>query len=234
MQINSQVFFFIIVFTIGSIIASFLNVVAKSVPIRENWWSRRSCCPYCKQILTPKELIPIFSFVVQLGRCKFCLAKISPLYLLAEIVGGCLFLLPLFIHDATHLEMIHAWIFFALLLTVSLTDLYYQLIPNKILIFFAVILLLTGGSVIVGLIGFSFFYATAILGKYLFKKETIGGGDIKLYFVVGLVLTLQELFLAILISSGAALVFVLLVDKKKTIPFAPFISLGALIAFLFG
>jgi len=234
MQIYSQIFLGIITFLLGSIIASFLNVVAQSVPIGKNWWSRRSRCPHCQTLLTPKELIPIFSFIIQWGRCKSCYTKISSTYFATEVTGGLLFLTPLFLLEAPYTGIIQAWLFFSLLLTVTLTDIYYQLIPNKILISFAIGLFLIGGNVYVALVGFFFFYLLLLLGKCLFKKEIIGGGDIKLYLLIGWVLSLQELFLSIFLSSGLALIYILMTGKNKPIPFAPFIALGAIIAYLTG
>jgi len=219
-------------FILGSIVASFLNVIAKSVPIGKNWYSRRSACPHCQSKLTPRELIPILSFLLQSGRCKSCGVKISSIYFLTEIAGGILFVLPFIFHGFSYSNFIQAWLFFSLLLTVTLTDIYYQLIPNKILIVFGVGLFLTGGNVVSALVGFSFFYGASMLGSFLFKKETIGGGDIKIFLLIGWVLPLQELFFAILIASSIALVYVLSIGKNKAIPFAPFIALGAIIAYL--
>jgi len=221
-------------FILGSSITSFLNVVAKSVPINENWWSRRSACPHCQTILTPLQLIPILSFLAGKGRCKSCHTKISILYPLAEIVGGLLFTLPLIFLSNPYPQLIQTWIFFSLLLTVTLTDLYYRLIPNKILIAFGIPLFLMQPGIANGIAGFLFFYGAALLGKILFKKDTIGGGDMKLYLVIGLVLDIQSLFLSITISSAIALIYVLIFARNKyaPIPFAPFIALGSIIAYI--
>lgn len=225
---------FIFVFILGASFASFLNVLAKSLPIGENWWSRRSTCPNCQKTLTPLQLIPILSFIWQKGCCKFCFSKISPTYLFVELAGGLLFITPLFIYPTlTPIDFFRTLLFFSLLLTVTLTDLYYQRIPNKILIAFGLPLLLLGGNLISASIGFLFFYGASCIGKFLFKKETIGGGDMKLYFVIGLILPLEALFLSITISSFIALIFVLLVNKQQqSIPFAPFIAIGAFISFI--
>ena len=248
MSFYIQIIFGISTFILGSSIASFLNVVAKSLPINQNWWSRRSACPYCKITLTPLQLIPILSFLVQNGHCSSCYTKISPLYLLTEIAGGLLFISPLIFLPNPNIYLIQTWIFFSLLLTVTLTDLYYQLIPNKILIAFGIPLLITQPSLLqypnphlvlsnitTAIIGFLFFYGVAHLGKLLFKKETIGGGDIKLYLVIGLVLGIQSLFLSITISSIAALTYIIIFDNNninQPIPFAPFIALGSFIAYI--
>ena len=225
---------YILAFLFGSTVASFLNVVAKSLPINQNWWFRRSACPYCQTILKPIQLIPIISYLFQKGRCKSCLTKISPLYLLVEIAGGFLFALPLIFLPNSPAKLLQTWIFFSLLLTVTLTDLHHQLIPNKILIAFGITRLFTQPSIATAIISFLFFYGASLLGKLLFKKETIGGGDIKLYFVIGLVLPIQPLLTSITISSAIALIYILLFtkDKNQPIPFAPFIALGTIIAYM--
>ncbi|MCL1989795.1 MAG: prepilin peptidase [Defluviitaleaceae bacterium] len=222
---------FSLTFIVGSVAASFLNVVAQALPQHQNWWSRRSACPHCHKTLTWKELVPILSFCLQLGKCTFCRSKISRVYLAVEIIGGLLFTLPPIFLSLSHIDLIQAWLFFSLLLTVTLTDLYYQLIPNKILMIFGAAFFFTDVNILTGLIGFLFFYGASLMGKFLFKKETIGGGDIKLYGVIGLVLSYHALFTAILFSSSIALIYVLMTKKNKPIPFAPFIALGALMAY---
>ena len=224
-----------LVFLLGTIVASFLNVVAQSLPVKQNWWSRRSCCKNCQAILTPRQLIPIFSYLWQRGRCLSCHSKIPPSYLLTEIIGGVLFVIPLLLlPNWDSLAIIQAWSFFALLLTVTLTDLYYRLIPNKILLIFGTLLFFLHLNVGAAIFGFGFFYATSKLGTLLFQKATIGGGDIKLYFVIGLVLPIQPLLISITISSTVALSYLLIFVKQKNtqIPFAPFIAIGAVVSYL--
>ena len=226
---------YLLTFLLGSTIASFLNVIAQCVPIHQNWWSRRSVCLHCQNVLTPLQLIPIFSFLFQKGRCKSCQIKISPLYLLTEMTGGLLFMFPFLFLSDPQAYFIQAWLFFSLLLTVTLTDLYYRRIPNKILMAFGFPLLFMKPNILTAVIGFLFFYGAALLGKILFKKETIGGGDIKLYAVIGLVFQVQSLFLSIIISSTAAFIYLILFTKShqhQPIPFAPFIALGAVITYL--
>ena len=228
-----QISYGMFTFILGATVASFLNVIAKSIPINQNWWSRRSACPHCQNTLKPLQLIPILSFLIQKGRCKPCHAPIPALYPLTEIAGGLLFTFPLAFPTNSNIHPLQTWLFFSLLLTVTLTDLYYQLIPNKILIAFGTPLFLMQPNIATAITGFLFFYGTSLLGKVLFKKDTIGGGDIKLYLVIGLVLSIQSLLLSITISSAIALlyVFIFAKDKHTPLPFAPFISLGAVIAY---
>jgi len=222
---------YLLIFFLGSSVASFLNVVARSVPLNQNWWLRRSACPNCKTILQPWQLIPVISYLVQNGQCMKCYVKISLSYLMVEIAGGILFTLPLLLPPSTRLQ---AWLFLLLLITVTLTDLYYRLVPNKILTAFGFLLFLLQPQIVSALTGFLFFYGTAILGRLLWRKETIGGGDIKLYFVIGLVLPIQSLLLSIVFASGLALFYVLVNrhDKKQEIPFVPFIAAGSLLSYL--
>ena len=225
---------YILVFLLGSVVASFLNVVAKSVPINQNWKFRRSTCPHCQATITPLQLIPILSYIAQKGRCKSCHIKISPLYPLVEFIGGLLFTSTLIFLPNPHTELIFAWIFFSLLLTVTLTDLYYRLIPNKILITFGIPLFLMQPNITTAIAGFLFLYGASFLGKILFKKETIGGGDIKLYFIIGLALPIQTLLLSIVISSVTALIHILIFAKSKSkpIPFVPFIATGTIVSYI--
>lgn len=222
---------FFATFFLGAILASFFNVVAKSVPTKQNWYSRRSACPLCQTLLKPWQLIPILSYLMQKGKCQTCKSTIPISYLVVEFVGGLLFTTTLFLPFAPRLQM---WLFLAMLFTVTLTDLYFQLIPNKILITFGIPLFLLQPQIAVAILSFLFFYLTGLIGSWLFKKETIGGGDIKLYLVIGFVLTLEFLLLSIVITTVTALLYILLwsKNKKQAIPFAPFIALGSLFSYL--
>jgi len=225
---------FIFVFSVGTILASFLNVVATSLPMKENWINRRSACPKCKEMLKPYQLLPIISYVVQKGKCSGCKCVIPTRYPLTEIAGGALAVVPLFLGDS-YVGSARIWIFFALLFTVTLTDLYYRLVPNKILLFFGVPLFFISDHVLPAFFGFLFFLFADFIGRFLFKKETIGGGDIKLYFVIGLVLGIQQILYSIFISSALALLYLLLFakDKSAPIPFVPFIATGSILSLLF-
>jgi len=133
------------------------------------------------------------------------------------------------------LQLAHTWIFFSLLITITLTDLYYGLIPNKILAIFGILLLIREPHLLSGIIGFSLFFISAYMGKRLFKKTVLGGGDIKCYFIIGLNLELNLLLLSIIASCLFALLYILFISKDKhgALRFAPFISLGVIIVIIF-
>ena len=219
------------IFILGASTASLLGVVAHDLPLGDHRTTRRLACPHCHT----QHRAPILSYLLQKGRCRTCLAHLSSFYPWIEITGGLLFIMPLFLpHDFSPLQLIHTWTFFSLLITVTLTDLYYGLIPNQILISFGMAFLIMQPHLFSALIGFSLFLIAAHLGKWLFKKETLGGGDIKCYFVIGLAVELNILLFSILASCLMALLYVLIVSKDKQAPirFAPFIALGVIIVMM--
>ena len=227
-----SIYLYIITFILGACIASFLNVIAYDLPIGANWLTRSSACPHCHTAIPPTQLIPICSYLCQKGRCHNCDTKISPLYLLTELLGGFLFTLPLLLpNDFSLLQLVHTWIFSSLLIIITLTDIYHGLIPNKILVTFGIVFLLMKPHIFSAVVGFSLFFIAAWFGKQLFKKETLGAGDIKCYFVIGLAVPLNVLLLSIILSCFLALLYLLLIvkDKHAPIPFAPFIALGVMV-----
>ncbi|TFB13924.1 prepilin peptidase [Filobacillus milosensis] len=237
-----MIYLYTYVFTFGLILGSFYNVVSLRVPLKESIVSPPSHCPNCEKRLRAHELIPVFSYLIQKGQCRKCGYKISPFYPFFELLTALLFVYA-FYHIGFQNELIIAWVFISLLVIITITDLHYQLIPNKILLFFLIILVPLRAIIptdpwydayLGGLVGF-----TVLLLIALVSKGGMGGGDIKLFGVIGLALgvsgTLMTLFLAALIGSIVGVIFMFFGKVKKGVPFAfgPFIALGALISYFF-
>ena len=174
--------------------------------------------------------------------------KIKPIYLLSEIFSGLLFVFPVWFYglDGFHSGAIYiAWAFLSMFIIITVSDLYYQLILDKVLLFFGAVLIilyviypkydLTSGLIGAG-VGFLTLYGVGLLGQFLFKKEALGGGDIKLYAVVGFVLGISNTFLSIFLAAILALIYLLFFvkDKTKPIGFGPFIAIAAYICFFYG
>ena len=87
-----------LVFFLGTCLGSFYHVVGYRLPIGENWVNDRSRCLACQHELRFYELLPIFSYVLQRGRCRHCKVKIKPIYLLSEVLAGILFLIPVILY----------------------------------------------------------------------------------------------------------------------------------------
>lgn len=138
-----------------------------------------------------------------------------------------------------------AWAFLSMLIIITVSDIYYQLIPDKVLIFWGAILIVLYAiypqydlvqGLMGGFIGFITLYAIGLLGVLLFKKEALGGGDIKLYAIVGFVLGIAPMFLSIFMAALIALIFILgfMKDKTKPMAFGPFLAIASYLCLFYG
>lgn len=236
---------FLSCFMIGTIFGSFYYVVAWRIPKGESIVSPPSHCPNCNHRLGPLELIPIFSYLFQLGKCKNCKCKISIFYPLFEIMCGLLFGFG-YLSYGLSLDLIVVLTFISMIMIVVLSDYYYMIISDGVLIFFGICLfiemfLIYGWyyaviHVIYGLISFFIMFLLKLFGDFLFKKESMGGGDIKLMFVFGLMFGWQMSIVSIFLASLIGLPISLLLIKKcedHVLPFGPYLGSAALIIVLF-
>ncbi|MED0676400.1 prepilin peptidase [Aneurinibacillus thermoaerophilus] len=234
----------LLVFLFGLLFGSFFNVVGLRVPQEQSLLAPPSHCPTCKKQLKPIDLIPILSYLIARGKCRYCRAPISPVYPLIELATGILFAAVYAVYDFTPVAWLYL-LFISLLVIITVSDLAYRIIPDKVLLpFFLVFLVLrffihpdeTYLSHLIGMVlGFTIFYIIAIV-----SGNGIGGGDIKLFAVVGLFLGYPLLLLTILLSTffgafyGVLLMIFRGAGRKTKVPFGPFIALGALLALFKG
>ena len=239
---------FILLFFLGATLGSFYHVVGFRMPIGENFINDRSRCSSCSKKLKFYELIPIVSYMLQWGKCRTCHSPIKPIYILSEILTGLLFLFPVWFYGIKGFTSGHifiAWTFLSLLIIISVSDIYYQLILDKVLLAFGGMLMFLyiiypQYSLVSGLIGavfaFIILYVIGLLGQFLFKKEALGGGDIKLYAAIGFVLGISNTLLSLFLAAIFALVFILVFvkDINKPLSFGPFIALASYICLFYG
>ncbi len=236
-----DLYFTIMFFFLGTIFGSFYNVVGYRIPKKQSLVFPSSHCPNCERYLTFLDLIPIFSYLFLRGKCRYCKNKISPFYLIFEIVNGLLFSLC-FLSFGFSYELIIALTFVSLISIVVISDIIYMIIPDEVLVFFSILLaieivLIKGvndltTSLFSGIIAFTIMYLLKVIGDKIFKKESMGGGDIKLMFLFGMVLNWPLAILSIFVGSiiGLPISLILLVKNKgDIIPFGPYLGLGALI-----
>ena len=231
------------IFIMGLVFGSFFNVVGIRVPSKETLLGR-SHCPNCNKQLGVVELIPVVGYLLLRGKCKECQSPISIKYPIIELITGVLFLVSFIILRENMVEYILIVVFISLLIIVTVSDLYYQIIPDIILIIFFPIILglrlynpidLWFDGLLGGLLGFIFMYLIALYGKKRFKKEALGGGDIKLYFIIGIVLGYQTVFLSLLFGSLIAIIYSMIFGRKTGyLPFVPFIAIGSILAYFLG
>lgn len=238
-----MIILFIYLFVLGLILGSFYNVVGLRVPVKKSIVWPRSSCPRCGRVLTPFELIPFLSYLFQKGKCRGCSAPVSPLYPTMELLTGVLFAgSPLLVGWSE--ELIIAFALNSLLVIITVTDLSYMVIPDRILLFFAVVFLIlhlffptiTWWDAISGAaVGFSSLLFIAII-----SRGGMGGGDIKLFAVIGLAIGVKSVLLSLFFATlygaivGILFIFIGVFEKGKPVPFGPFIALGTLTAFFFG
>ncbi|PID04126.1 MULTISPECIES: A24 family peptidase [unclassified Sporosarcina] len=232
-------FFFLYGITFGS----FFNVVGIRLPVKESIVSPPSRCTTCDRNLTAVDLVPVFSYVFLRGKCRGCKEKISALYPVMELITGVLFVCA-FLHFGFQWEFVVALLFISMLVILTVSDLKYMLIPNKILLPFGIAIFILRfvspltpwwDSLLGAAVGFGLLLLIAFV-----SNGGMGGGDIKLFFVIGLVLgtmqTLVTLFLASLIGAIVGMIFLKKTKqgRKTPVPFGPSIAVAALIAYFYG
>ena len=231
-------------FLLGTILGSFYNVVGYRLPKGESIITPPSHCPNCNHRLSAFELIPILSFLLQKGKCKVCGSKISWFYPIFEAFCGILFVLSYLSFGLTY-ELILSLTFISMLIIIMVSDYHYMIISDEVLIFFGLaiiiekILIYGIGSlketIISGLIAFVVMFIIKKFGDLIFRQESMGGGDIKLLGIFGLMLGRQNALISIIVASFIGLpISLIAVNLKKThiVPFGPFLALGAIIVLL--
>ncbi|SFB16278.1 MULTISPECIES: A24 family peptidase [unclassified Bacillus (in: firmicutes)] len=230
-------------FVYGIVFGSFFNVVGLRVPIKKSIVAPRSACPTCGHQLRAWELIPVGSYLIQGGKCRGCQSRISPIYPITELITGVLFALaPIFV--GWTYELVVALTLISLLMIIFVSDIHYMLIPDKILLVFSGIFLFERfftpltpwwDSILGATVGFLLLFAIMLI-----SKGGMGGGDVKLYgvlgFVLGTKLVLLSFFLATLFGAviGIFAMLIKLVERRQPIPFGPFIVAGTLFSYFYG
>lgn len=225
---------------------SFFHVVATRMSNDESIIAPSSHCHICDHKLKWYELIPIVSYIIQGGKCRKCGSYLPLSYLVIEIVTGILYAVCYHEYGSSP-ELIISVIFISILIIVIVSDIEYMIILDEVLVFGSVItiifyLILYGLDVTVyhvldAALAFVAMYALKLLGDFIFKKESLGGGDIKLMFffglVIGLPLSVITIFVATFIAFPIAL-FVLFSRRDNMIPFGPFLSMAAILILISG
>lgn len=227
----------------GLVFGSFFNVVGLRIPMNESIVAPPSHCTNCNRRLTAIDLVPVFSYLFLGGKCRTCGVKISPIYLLTELLTGLLFAFAYWT-IGFEFELLVALLFISLFMIIVVSDIAYMLIPDKVLLFFLPLLIIGRvlsplepwwGSVLGAVIGFGILFLIAII-----SKGGMGGGDIKLFFLIGLVLGTVDTLLTLFLASVIGMIVGILVltirkqGRKTPVPFGPSIALAAIITYFYG
>ena len=241
----------ILIFALGLAIGSFLNVCIYRLPQGLSIHSpRRSFCPECRTTIRFYDNIPVLSYLFLKGRCRYCDAEISKVHPLVELTTGILFLVSLYRFGPT-LALLHSCLFISLLIPIAWIDARWYIIPNAIILVGLII-----GTVVTLLIalirhnpdylidhligtvaGGASMALIAGAGSLVFRKQAMGGGDIKLMILIGLFLGAWPHLLIVIMTSaitGSLVGLCLIALGKRSggggrIPYGPFLVIGALL-----
>ena len=239
---------YIVIFLFGSVIGSFLNVVIYRVPAELSLISPPSHCPHCDRPIKAYENIPIFSYLFLMGKCAGCKAKISIQYPLIEAIMGGMLVLLLFYFNWSWDLLIYG-VLAALLLSLSVIDFFTYRLPNAITLTGSILALIltvlfrrdfVGPMFFGALTGLGTLFLMGLLGKLIFRKNSLGLGDVKLAGMIGLFLgpafTLGMFFLGSFLGAIFGIGMIITGNGRfsQRIPFGPYLSAGALISLIWG
>lgn len=234
-----------IIFIFGLLFGSFYACIGYRIPNKISTIKPNSFCVNCKKELKWYMNIPLFSYIFLKGKCAYCGKKISLMYPIIEILTGILFLISYLYYGFTYNFLISLVIISTFVIT-CITDLKYFYISDRVIIIGIILILLLNylsmGTItfiyklLSGTAMFFLMYLVKIIGDKVFKKESLGGGDIKLMAFVGVCLGFIQSLLVIFMGSILGLIYAMIIYKKNKegiIPFGPFLLLSTLILWFY-
>jgi leader peptidase (prepilin peptidase)/N-methyltransferase len=240
-------------FVMGMIVGSFLNVCIYRLQREESIVAPASHCPNCKHPISWHDNIPVISYLILLGKCRFCKKTISPRYMLVEILTGLLFAALFMTFGATP-KLLSYLILVSGLIVVTFIDFDTQTIPDHItfsgialgpilaVLFPSVIgetsrMLALFNSLGGAALGGAMIFLVAQIGKLIFKKDAMGDGDIFLLAMIGAFLGWKLVVLTFFVAPifGSVVGIVMKYTRgDETMPYGPYLSMGALVSIFFG
>lgn len=235
---------------VGLAVGSFLNVVILRLPKDESLAVPASHCTSCGAELKWYHNVPVLSWLALRGKCAFCDAPISWQYPAVEIATAAIWGANVALYGPTG-EAARAIVLLTLLLAIAVTDAKFYIIPDELSLGGAVVGVALAGalqawsppveiglkaSVIGAVVGSGVLWLVAVIGTWAFKKDAMGGGDIKMLAMIGAFLGWKGALLTIFLGALAGtIVFVPIAYRTdKLVPFGLFLALGAALAFYLG
>ena len=228
----------------GAALGSFLNVCIYRWPNDESVVRPPSRCGSCGTNLRWRDNVPIFGWIFLRGRCAHCGAKVSIQYPLVELTVAVIWA-GLALAWGPRPEVIRGGVFLTILLGIAMTDARTYIIPDEFSLGGTVLGValapLPGGvdivqSLVGATTGFALLWLVAVLGKWVFKKDAMGGGDVKMMAMVGAFLGPAGVFLTVFLGAlvGSVIFGPISLKTKKLVPFGIFLGVGAFVTYLWG
>lgn len=229
----------IIIFLLGLIIGSFLNVVALRILKNEEFVRSTSHCESCNHRLYPWDLVPLFSFLFLKGKCRYCKEKLSLIYPAGELLTAISYTIMFHVYGFSIEGLINI-IFITFIILSTITDLRERIVPNSFIFIGFILVLFMRIIYNVNILNYlisSIFAFLFLLLIYFLSNGKLGGADIKIYALIGLGIGIKNavasLFLASMVGTLLSLPIII---KKRSIkniemPFIPFITIGILMTY---
>ena len=238
----------ILLFILGLIVGSFSNVCIYRIPRNESIIYPASHCPKCRTKIKPIDNIPLLSYILLKGRCRNCGSKIFIQYPVVEFLTGLIYVIIYLIYGLSVQSLI-CIILSSALIIIAFIDLNEEIVPDVIslpgiitgltLSFFVPYLSFINSALGV-VVGGGIILIIGLVGLVIFKKEAMGGGDIKLAAMIGAFLGWRYIIISLFFGfflgalAGIFLIMSKIKSKEDAVPFGPFIILGSFIALLWG
>ncbi len=235
----------VLITVLGAVMGSFLGCMGYRIPNKIKATFPRSFCNECKKPLKWYMNIPIISYIFLKGRCAYCKKPINFIYPFVEIVCALLFLCNYLMYGLSLNFWLSTILTCALMVTI-ISDFLYYYISDRVLIISGISITISllcyldkmevFKHIIAGALLFAIMYGLKLLGNFMFKKESLGDGDIKLMGIIALALGVINSFVSLFLGSLVGLIFSLIISKKNKegiIPFGPFLLIGALMTLYF-
>ncbi|MCK9197331.1 MAG: prepilin peptidase [Syntrophales bacterium] len=238
----------IVVFILGAVVGSFLNVCIHRLPREESIVFPSSRCPHCRHAIAWYDNIPLFSYIFLRGRCRSCQETISGRYFFIEALTAVMALFTYWKFGIS-LAFLAAFLFVATLIVITFIDIEHQIIPHKIVlpgipVFLLAAVFIMGIPLIDAflgiMIGIASLYLVAVYYEQITGTEGMGGGDVNLMGMLGAFLGWKALLFVLMTGAfiGAAVGIIMMIKEGKTmkyaVPFGPFLSLGAVVYLFWG
>ncbi len=238
-----------IVTVFGLMLGSFANALIYRLPRKIPFGLSRSACPQCGATIKAFDNIPIISYLILRGKCRSCAIRIPWRYPVVEALHAGVFVW-LYFSFGFNLQLAAMAALSSALIVIIFIDLEHMIIPDKLTLPGAIVGLLysltpsgigIASSAIGLLVGGGALYGIAVLGDFIFKKESMGGGDIKMAAMLGAFLGWQRVMLIFVSSAVIGLLVSIVVmafspsfRRNRMLPFGPFLALAGFVAMVYG
>lgn len=236
--LQDKQFILILALLLGLLFGSFATALIYRLPREINWISKRSACPKCGHALGILDLFPIFSYLLTLGKCRYCKAKFGYNYLFIEILMALGFALIVYIYGLNFNAIIICLLYFSVILIFAI-DFEHYIIPDEVNILIFILGISYGiynNSGLEQLLLMPAIYFSLAMGlRYLMffwkKKEGLGLGDVKFFLAAGTFLSIESLPVFLFLSGFIGIIIAIkwrVMKKGEMFPFGPALAASLL------